>query len=180
MLLMSPTCSAFKMQCIGYISGFIVRMLGKIIKCNICCEGCLEDGGGEESLDLFNLKQRGPLLKPSKDVIKICATTENAISLILNSTNVHDLLKDDLYKSRIIVCVVRKLSHSSLFQNLNSHQIETKSSVCLSNDHIFTLINTIINCYCKIKFFHLLRKTNDEGKSGVRQKFTHMLMFMNQ
>ena len=99
-----------------------------------------------------DLKQREPLLKPSSDVIKICATTEVTITLMLNSTNIHDMLKDELVKSRIIVCEIRKLASCSLFSILNSHQIETKSSVSVSKDHVFSLINSIIICYIKIKF----------------------------
>ena len=161
MRLMSTNCNDFKMQCVGYISGFVVKMLQKLIKCDICLDACLDAYGNKEklALELFDLKQRGPLLKPSSDVVKICATTENAITIMMNSTNIHNMLKEKLVKSRIIVLVIRKLSSNPLFPNLNSHQLQTKSSICISRDHIFTLINTIINCYCKVKFFHLLRIT---------------------
>ena len=152
---MSTNCNEFKTQCVGYISGFVVKMLQKIVKCDTCLYACLDEFGEKDKfgLELFDLKQRAPLVKPSRDVIKICTTTEVTITLMLNTTNIHNMLKDDLVKSRIIVCVIRKLACCSLFTMLNSHQIETKSSVCVSKDHVFSLINSIIICYIKIKFF---------------------------
>ena len=65
---------------VGYIAGFVVKMLQKLIKYDICLEKCLDVSG--LPLGLFDLKQRGPLLRPSKDVIKICATTENVCHTI--------------------------------------------------------------------------------------------------
>lgn len=159
MLLMSTDCNLFKMQCVGYISGFVVKMLGKIINCEICIKACLHEYGvkDNESLELFDLKQRRPLVKPSKEVILICTTTETAITILLNKINVHDLLKDKSLHERISITVMRKLETFSLFKNLKEHQLNTKSSICISKDHVFTLINSIINCYCKIKFYHCIR-----------------------
>ena len=142
------------------MSGFVVKMISKQLN-DVCLKGCLDEFGEKEkeALGLFELKQRGPLLKPSKYVITIYATTENAITIMLNSTNVH---------SRIIDGVVQNLSSSSsLFVHITKHQLATKSSICVSQDHIFTLINTIINCYIKIKFYHCIRTLNNEMKSGI-------------
>ena len=43
MLLMSAECNLFKMQCIGYISGFVVKMLGKLVNCDVCIKTCLDE-----------------------------------------------------------------------------------------------------------------------------------------
>ena len=36
MRLMSTNCNVFKRQFVGYISGFVVKMLQKIVKCDTC------------------------------------------------------------------------------------------------------------------------------------------------
>lgn len=182
MELMFSDCSEFKLQCVGYISGFVLRMLCKLLHCDICCKACLAANRQENqnALELFDLKQRGPLLMPSKELTRICVTTENAISLMLNNHDILHLLKDKNINDRIVNLVMRKLPVSSMFLNLKEHQIENMSASCLSKDHIFVLFSTIIHCYSKIKFFHCLRVINTDKKTGIRQKMSRLTIVKNQ
>ena len=181
MSLMSSECSEFKNQCVGYISGFVLKMLCKLLHCDICCKACLatDSKENENSLELFDLKQRGPLLMPSKDLTRVCITTENAITLLLNENNIFRLLMDKNIHDRILNLVMRQLSLSSMFLNLKNHQVENMTA-CLSKDHTFVLFYTIIHCYSKIIFFHCLRIINNQSKTGVRQKLYRLTIFMNQ
>lgn len=86
---MPTSCNEFKLQALGYISGYILCMIGRFIKCEICLKACLGEFSGMDpaALELFDLKQRGPLQVPAKCLTKICVTTENAICLLLGEKN---------------------------------------------------------------------------------------------
>jgi len=61
------TCDVFK-----YISGFIVRKIKQIINCNIYESELSEN----YSSSLIDIKFRGFLIKPSKDVLQISMKAE--------------------------------------------------------------------------------------------------------
>ena len=90
MALMS--CNMFKKQAIGYIRGYVLKMITRFIKYSVCYNACLAKNNTSkvDVLHLFQLKQRGPLLMPSKCVSEICITMENAIRNVCMKTNVVD------------------------------------------------------------------------------------------
>lgn len=181
MLLMSTSCNEFKLQAIGYISGYVLRMIGRFVKCGICQKACLGEYSGRDSaaLQLFDLKNRGPLQVPAKCVTKICVTTENAITLLLGETNANTLMKQKFIYEKIISIVMRKLDVSQIFPILNDHQFDMSSSVSLFDDHVLQLYRAIILCYCRIKFFHCVRIINDTNNTRIRQKLSRLAIFMN-
>lgn len=168
MMLMSTDCNGFKSQCIGYVSGFILRMVARFINCDVCRKGCLAEYSQRDStsLDLFDYKQRGPLQVPSKDVTTICKTTENAIVLLLKTKNLNSLMKEKTVNEKIITMVMRSLETANMFSILKTHQLEVAQSVSIFDDHILKLFRTIILCYTKIKFFHCIRVVNETKKQA--------------
>ena len=86
MALMSTDCNGFKMQCVAYISGYVLQMMTRFIKCDTCRKACLAQYSERHptALTLFDYKQRRPLSTPSKDVTTICSVTENVITLLIS------------------------------------------------------------------------------------------------
>ena len=85
----------FKLQALGYISVYILCMVGRFIKCEICLKARLGRFNGIDPAAplLIDLKQREPLQVPSKCVTQICITTENAITILLGETNAFASMK---------------------------------------------------------------------------------------
>ena len=179
MALMS--CNMFKKQAIGYISGYVLKMITRFIKCSVCYNACLAKNNTSkvDVLHLFQLKQRGPLLMPSKCVSEICITTENAITLLLMRKDLNTLLKQKCLYENIITMVMRQLQIANIFPSLKQHQFEVLSSVSMFDDHILKLYRSIILCYCRIKLFHCVRIVNDTNSTRIRQKLSRLSIFMN-
>ena len=73
--------SEYAKSCIGYIAGFVVRMVQKRWKCDKCLDALTVETG-DRSLDqlqylLIKQKNRGGLLKPSPSVYLICKKNRN-------------------------------------------------------------------------------------------------------
>jgi len=83
--------STFIEEVVSYISGFVSHKLMSIIDCSICKNQLL----GESMPLLLKLKNRGPFIIPSKDVISICKVSERIIrqySHTLLSQNIKTIL----------------------------------------------------------------------------------------
>ena len=68
-----------------------------------------------------------------------------------------------------------------VFDNLNDHMFCSSPDV----NHIFSLTTLIVRSYCKVRFHHLTRQTNeklkDESKDKqIRKTFTKFIMFAGQ
>ncbi|XP_008180972.1 uncharacterized protein LOC103308755 [Acyrthosiphon pisum] len=61
---------------IQYITGFVVRKLYKQITCNMCLKLLSDDKMIPKQLSLLDIKNRGGLTKPTKDMTYLCKTAE--------------------------------------------------------------------------------------------------------
>lgn len=181
MALMSTDCNGFKMQCVAYISGYVLHMMTRFIKCDTCRKACLAQYSQRHptALQLFDYKQRGPLVTPSKDVTMICSETENVITFLITKKTPIALMNDPSINERVVTMVMRRLQHIKMFEVLKDHQLESASAVSMFDDHLLKLMRTIILCYTKIKLFHCIRLINDNNSQRVRQKLSRISIFMN-
>lgn len=74
---------------ISYISGFVVKKVKKIFKCNICNSALTST---EHTSRLVNLKQyssntKDRLINASPDVIYLCKLAESEFRIIIEETN---------------------------------------------------------------------------------------------
>jgi len=78
-----------------YIGGFVVRKLLKRINCSVC-SSCIQNSDTDNYL--INIKNRGSLIKPSKDVELLCKETEKCIrqhqTIVFKQKNIVQFLKD--------------------------------------------------------------------------------------
>lgn len=132
-----------------YIGGFVVQKLIKKINCSVCCS-CLQSNNTSNLLIIT--KNRGSLIKPSKNVKLLCIETEKSIrqnqTIIFQQKNIHELLKN-LVKRRVFSVVFKNKAIDDRILN----QI-------LFNYHRPQLINYIITFYIKIRLYHEGRELN--------------------
>ncbi|XP_044745208.1 uncharacterized protein LOC123307070 [Coccinella septempunctata] len=83
-----PSLSLLNENVVVHIAGYVVRSIYKQIKCTECLDSLEESD--YKSIDrqqfiLLRRKDRGGLIKPSKDVIQVCMYTEKKFGNITNN-----------------------------------------------------------------------------------------------
>ena len=65
----------------------------------------------------------------------------------------------------------------NIFKDLDVHMLDST----VNDNHIFSLVELITECYCKIKFRHLAKESN-EATAGekVRKQLTKLVLFKHQ
>ncbi|GBN12744.1 DNA transposase THAP9, partial [Araneus ventricosus] len=97
----SKILSEYVEDVVAYISGFVQRKLISAIKCEECSDALIYDeNSAENSYRLINRKNKGGLIKPSKDVYQLCKIGEKSFRIIqaagkITSKNVLELLIAD-------------------------------------------------------------------------------------
>ena len=102
---LSDDLSEAQNGCIKYISGFLVRKLKSSTKCNICLNTMLPSTENENCKpSLIQRKDRGGLIYPSKDLVKVCEIsvkkireTRNNRNLFYNKNILHYLCVNPIY-----------------------------------------------------------------------------------
>ena len=156
-------------------------MVKKLIHCSTCLAVLCSDeiSTGSAVGDLFiTQKDRGGLLKPSAGVVKICRETEHCFQRMLLSTK-QKLPQMAGIKLAITMAVLSELccDGKSPFQELHEHMFDTS----IDNNHMFTLVKCIADCYCKIKFHQLAKQFNDNmAPNKIRKQLTKLILFKNQ
>ena len=162
--------SPFKDAVVGYIAGYVVRMVRKKINCSECKSALISDGadGFDEPPScraLLTQKNRGGLLQPSVSVIKICKETEKSFQRLLHTLD-ENLPHSDGLASAISTTVLQAVVGET-FEELENHMFDSEPD----NNHIFALIKCIVKCYCKIRFHHMTKRFNEKisGPKGPGQ-----------
>lgn len=151
---------------IGYISGFIVRVLQKQLNCNDCSNALLAeyDGGHESALKLTFLKQRGGLLTPSADVVRLCIKTNDVVE---GFTKLNGIKIDQKTEKAIIQKTGQFFELDKLFPFLCDHPSVHKQE----------LVAAIISKFIKVKKFSLVRQQNEIKKSELSKRLTHIAKY---
>lgn len=127
----------------AYIGGFVVRKLLKTINCSVC-SSCIQNSDTDNYL--INIKNRGSLIKPSKDVELLSKETEKCIrqhqEIVFKQKNIVQFLKNK----------VKRALYEVVFKNEEMYQL----IICQQqfNNHRDQLINLIITFYLNIRLHH--------------------------
>ena len=157
----------FRAQAIGYISGFVVKMLQKIVKCSECMTVCYGelDGSLKMYRTLLTLKNKGGLIIPSADVIKICVITDSIICYLNKIKN--DEIFNKSLDLKISQLLLKKFKMDEMFTQLNDHDF----------DHKISLIRATAICYTKIKKFHIIKLLNQKKTdSSIRKRLSRIII----
>lgn len=158
----------FKTFAIEHISGFIVKKILCVLKCDVCAAELTDKHSRHKLIDI---KNRGGLTKPSIDVVNLCEIAEKNFILwitqaIKNQKNVIQFL--------IIKCM-SSININLYFINLNKH-IYSQSPI---NNHLLQIIKLILKYYNTIRLHHY-NKELVGSKMRIRSKLTKLITFKNQ
>lgn len=161
----------FVTDVVGHISGCVVRILGRKVK----CQECMQALHHQSSVFLSRLSQRkdnGGLLKPVADVVKICKTGERnfrvaqAAGKLIKKNIMHQLLLQTM-----------KDINSEIFSSLKDHIVDHPP---LEN-HRLMLIKAILFEFFKIRFYHVGKQITEKFQSKkVRSINNKTTLFMGQ
>jgi len=171
--------SIYKEYLIPYISGFVIKMVKKRIKCPVCISALtLESDQIFDNLMFIEIKNKGGLTKPSQSVVRICECTERLIQRILNCNN--GALPQSVgnnFVSTLTLTVFSEIAEKHIFEELNDHMLDSS----INCNHVFSLIKCIIQCFITIRM-HALAKNYTEKITGikVRNKLSKLVLFKHQ
>lgn len=151
---------------VEYIAGFITRRLSLEIHCPDCMQALT--GSTKTGFSLINIKNRGGLVTPSEDVIRICRICEKLVretSVLNPQKNLSDTLKIRLLNQ----CVTK-----NLFQNIESH-------FELYENHNLWLIESIGKKYFNVRLHYYSKEFNDKIHfRRIRQHLTKSVHFRGE
>lgn len=151
-----------------WIAGSIQLIIIKKMKCFQCLETiCDED---EACSDTFiDLKRRGNLTSPHKDVYVICNIAEKTFKEMTIRGGV-------INHSQITASVFRRLDITKILKKLPDHTNDFSDGI-----HKYDLIRTIISYYIDIRSNHYLRnETYNLRGEFLRSKLKKLVLFHNQ
>lgn len=121
--------SDFKTATIAYISGFVVKMTLRSLKCGKCSETLIKSGTEKKSFEqLLERKKRGNLIYASEDTLSVCVITEKIIC--------EALMTSSLKNKNLILFLLPKILHECLKKILRSFKILTV--ICLTQKQLKT------------------------------------------
>ncbi len=167
--------SEFKKAAISYIAGYVSQMVAKKTLCQICWEALGSRQNSPES-SFVALKDRGRLIKPTSDVIKICEETEKRFSRMLASTQ-GNLPRCKGIHEAIATSVLHDLDLSKVFKSLGDHMFDS----AVDDNHVYQLVKLIVKSFCKIRLFHLGKEATQKiSADKVRKRLSKLVLFKHQ
>jgi len=157
----------YSIDVLEYISGFIVKKVLSKMKCIMCSDAIQDDN--RTSINLLDIKNRGGLKKPSKDVISLCKIGELVFKI-----HKHKLLAYNPIDF-LIIKASSKININDYFTSLNIHILEQSPL----NNHLLQLIKMIFKTFFTTRLnYHL--KNLSQPQHRIRSHLTKVIHFRNQ
>ncbi|KAJ8735622.1 hypothetical protein PYW07_007242 [Mythimna separata] len=156
--------TTYTKEIISYIGGFVVRKLRKVIKCEDCIQALVSD----KYLGLIFKKDKGGLIYPSRDVIKVCTLAER-IFRIHSHKGISCFTQKNLLPSLILATFKRC---QDVF--INDHF----DSQPFIGNHKVLLIKAISMHYFELRIHHATKAF--EPKEKIRNLHTKLVLFKGQ
>lgn len=149
--------SEFSSQAIAHIAGYIARILIKKLNCDVCA-GALVTRQINSLHKFIVAKDKGGLVYPSHDIIRICKVAEAVIRS----------MDGRVFKKEVIIMkILRKFVGEKLFENIHFHQIRQFPT----SNHISDLIKAISERYVNVRLHHLLKLNIKLTKRQLLNKY---------
>lgn len=168
----------FSQNIVNYIAGYAIRMAEKRVFCEECVAALQGDPSSANCLDLLMRKTRGGLIFPSKGVITICHAAERCFRRML-SCNGGNPPKEKNFSDTLSLVVLKEVCAKTncIFPSLEKHMFDSTPV----DNHIFSLVKVISQCYVKIRMYHLGKcKTESLNVEKIRKKFSKLILFKHQ
>lgn len=159
--------SEYSEEVIKYIAGFVIKKIANKLKCEPCVGGLV--GNKENFLNSFlSFKNRGGLLYPHEDVIKICIETEKIV-------RVESSAEKKINKMKIINYILKKFIARPLFNHIEDHNKN------VLDDHKMLLCKIIIDVFLTTRIKHVCKNLTVNSKdSSIRNFYTKLILFKGQ
>jgi len=169
--------SPYVLDVLTYIAGWVARKLINKMTCDECkCALVVQPNDittfAEQSI-LLELKNKGGLLFPSKDLVSVLRSTEKAIRFhipTLTSTSCHS------HALQIETTTMQEVPRN-LFFKLQDHFSCTFHD---GNSHYTSLIRAICRTFLTLRLHHISKTTNATDMLSIRQKLNKTILFKNQ
>ena len=114
--------SGYKKVVIPYIAGYAVKITKKSLSCEECSAALTT--GEIMNGSFFEKKNRGKLVRPTQDVIKVCEATEMCLQRLLKVTNGN--LPQSFYLPHAIgSAVLGEIGQGQIFISLSDHMFDS-------------------------------------------------------
>lgn len=176
--LSDPHYSDFYRNCLAYISGNVVRVVGTKLKCEICAESLLntdDDLLPSHFAKLIEAKDSGGLFTPCHSVFRIVELTDACYRQICKTSG--GLMKVSNLDRRISMMVTARCLETTIFPHLTHHVIDFDPLT--ETSHLSDLISRISMHFLKIRLFdhgNRFQKMR-EISTSVRHKFGKLTIF---
>ena len=138
-----------------YISGNTQRKVSGQIECESCLNYLRKDTN-VTSCGLLELKDRGGLVRPCKDVVNLVKIVDNIVEIERKCT----ALSDPVFSTKNMT--TKCLSYVSDMKPL------LFTAICENPTHKVDIMKKVISYYLKVKIGHLCRLQNQNQKSNIR------------
>ena len=172
-----PELSVYRESAVGYIAGFVSRMVSRTVNCPDCQAALTVKAldGSQPSHGLVLQKDTGGLVKPSESVVAICMLTEKLFQRML-FVNKQRLPQDPGFPGALAHSVLEQTG-GSVFRSLEAHMLDTEPD----NNHVFSLIKALALAYCKIRMHHLVKQQSTLITGNkIRKTMSKLILFRHQ
>ena len=173
--------SPYKENILCYIGGFIANRLMKKMSCVRCSEALVAKKPQLKLYDFTKLRDRGSLVYPSIDIIKILKASEIIFKFFVSGSDFKNpviLNHNKNLKLSLRNKILLELD-SGMFESLDLHDLE--ESEIGTDLHSRQLIKEIINSYLDIRLFrygqYFTERKLKKNKAGIRQQSNKLVIF---
>lgn len=170
--LQEPIFSELIVDVVEYIAGYVVRSLGRKIRCEECLLAVTMDHDNNPlnlTVNLISIKDRGGLTQPSPDINRLCRICEKNFKMTISKNKIKSNLN---HYTNIL------LSHCA---NMNFFTESAHLSVGGEHNHKNWLIESIGKIYFSIRMKKYIRDQNQNIEiQRVRQKLKKIIHFKGQ
>ncbi|CAB3238852.1 unnamed protein product [Arctia plantaginis] len=154
-------------QVVSYIAGYVVRYLLLKLDCTDCIQA-LVASKTQSHHSFIVFKDRGGLVYPSEDVVKICNTTESVVK-----SNIDAKKPIDRDPKSMVMKALKLFIGSDVFNVLYGHSFEQEAC----SNHLVHLLRAVIQKYVDIRVKYFLKSNMTETK---RQLYNKLTLFKGQ
>lgn len=171
-----PALSPYLGNVVGYIAGFVCRMVKRRIPCSVCYSAVTAETSGSA---LLNRKNRGGLAMPSSSTTFICQLTEKSIRLQekLHGGGLPKKTAADTVTARVMTELSGVLRANKVYPELHDHMFES----AVESNHFVRLVKCVIGCYVKIRMHHAAKQATAKITGpNIRKRLAKLIIFNHQ
>jgi hypothetical protein len=147
--------SKYVTDVVGYVAGFVVRSLLKVVQCNECKHALFETKKPVASpYPLVKIQWKNELIYASADVIVACSVAEKCSRRLTGVKN-NEMAFDHRFKQALSCAILEAAGDKQLFSVLHSHMFDTEAEA----NHVVHLLKLIAEAFINVRVCSLNRPT---------------------